>query len=330
MTKGQLEELIMGFAGKVSVEIKIPVVTLCKIVQKAIDGGEINVEQLPGSLDGWYKNRFSQRLVYIDEEGYAKMCIDALKILNTTVASDYGSSRQRDFGQIWGDMTRGYLAEFALAKFLKQKWDIDVELGHEVGELADYLPADIHTVHKPGEQTRQPNLKIGIKGSKWNGIWLDVPGAQFHHSDMHIFVKVGTSRDHLFAYFKHISVFKDKILAKGVETGSLTQDEAQNLLDLLPTFEPVPAYITGFVPSDLEFKDLDYKGYKGRTRFTISGWNGPLKPGDVELVREKEGVAGTPPFEGIGKFSHENGYLFNTGSLLWKDEDWQERIIKKI
>jgi hypothetical protein len=330
MTKGQREELITEFAGRVSTEIKIPVVTLCRIIQKAIDGGEIDAEQLPASLDDWYKNRFSQRIVYIDEEGYAKMCIDALKILNKTAASDYGSSRQRDMGQLWGDMTRGYLAEYALAKFLKQKWNIEVELGHERGELADYLPADIHTVQKPDEEKRPPGIKIGIKGSKWNGIWLDIPGAQFHHSDIHIFVKVGTSRDHLFAYFKHISVFKDKILKKGVEVGSLNQDEAQDLYDQLPTFEAVPAYITGFVPSDLEFKELDYKGYRGRTRFTISGWNGPIKPGDVELVREREGVAGTPPFEGIGKFSHENGYLFNTGSLLWKDEDWQKRIIDRF
>jgi len=330
MTKGQREELITEFAGKVSAEIRIPVVTLCRIIQKALDGGEIDSDNLPATLEEWYKNRFSQRVVYIDEEGYAKMCIDALKILNKTAASDYGSSRQRDLGQLWGDMTRGYLAEFALAKFLKQKWNIDVELGHERGELADYLPADIHSVQKPGEENRTPNIKIGIKGSKWNGIWLDIPGAQFNHSDIHIFVKVGTSRDHLFAYFKHISVFKDKILKKGMEVGSLNQVEAQSLYDQLPTFEPVPAYITGFVPSDLEFKELDYKGRRGRTRFTITGWNGPIRAGDIELVREKEGVSGMPPFEGIGKFSHESGYLFNTGSLLWKDEDWQKRIIGRL
>lgn len=330
MTKAQIKALIQEFADKQSSTIKIEAGTLTGIIEKAIAGKEIDENNLVDSINEWFINRFSKRLVYIDEKGYAQMCIDALKILKTTAATDYGSSRQRDLGQLWGDMTRGYLAEYALAKFLAEKWNMEVELGHEVGELLDYLPSDIHSVKKSGEEKRNPNIQVGIKGSKWNGVWLDIPGAQFNHSDVHIFVKVGTARDHLFAYFKHISVFKDKILKKGVEVGSINDEEASVLYDNLPTFEDIPAYIVGFAIKDKKYSTLSYGGNKGRTRFIINEWNGPIFPGDSESIKQREDISGKVEFEGIGRFSHESGYLFNTGSLLWQDSDWKKHIIDRL
>lgn len=140
------------------------------------------------------------------------MCIDALKIVSTTAGTDFGSSRQRDFGQVWADMTRGYLGEYAFKKFLEKTYSISCELGHEIGNLGDYLPTDIHNIKKSGESWRKPKLSIGVKAVKWNGIWFDIPSDQFNHSDIHVLVKVGTARDHLFAFFKQLSVFKDKVL----------------------------------------------------------------------------------------------------------------------
>lgn len=93
-----------------------------------------------------------------------------MKILKSTSASDYGSSRQRDFGQLWADMTRGYLAEYAFILFLQKHWNIKAELGHEQGDIQDYLPSDIHKIQKFSEDSREPKIKIGIKGTKWNGI----------------------------------------------------------------------------------------------------------------------------------------------------------------
>lgn len=268
----------------------------------------------------------------IDEVGYARMCIDALKILKSTAATDYGSSRQRDLGQLWGDMTRGYLAEYAFMLFLQKNWNIEAELGHEKGDLKDYLPSDIHKIKKNSEPLREPKIKIGIKGTKWNGIWFDIPGAQFNHSDIHILVKVGTNRDHLFAYFKHISVFKDKILKKGIELGAINQQEADSLFDSLPLFQPIPAYIAGFVVKNKEYKPLSYTGKKGRKNYNIESWNGEIKSGDLQKIKEKEKLStnGKIKFEGIGDFSHENGYLFNVGNLLWEKEDWEKFVIKSL
>jgi len=256
------------------------------IVEKAIVGGETEEK----NLAEWFGLRFTPNVVFIDEEGYARMCIDALKILGTTAATDYGSSRQRDLGQLWADMTRGYLGEMAFKLFLAER-GVEIELGHEVGDLTDYLPSDIHRIKKSGEEWRVPKARVGIKATKWNGIWFDIPGNQFSHSDLHLLVKVGTSRDHLFAYFKKISIFKDKILRVGQDIGLLSKVEAGNLYDKLPTFKPIPAYIAGFVAQNATYKELSYRGRKGRMHYTIREWNGPINPGDLEKVKNKESLS---------------------------------------
>lgn len=314
-----------ALVSKVSNLLEISDEEALKILEKVEIGGEMNGLE----PEEWFELRFKPNLVFIDERDYARMCIDALKILNTTAATDYGSSRQRDMGQLWADMTRGYLGEQAFVQFLKKNFNINAELGHERGEISDYLPMDINKISKPDEQPREPKLKVGIKTTKWNGIWLDIPGIQFEHSDVHALVKVGAARDHLFAFFKSLSVFKDKILKKGREVGVLTQNEADILYDELPSFKPVPAYICGFVEKASHYSDLPYSGKKGRLNYKITSWNGQIKPGDLERILVVNNIKGSVKFEGIGDFAHSSGYLFNTGNLLWKQHDW-ENVAKAI
>ncbi|MHB8710192.1 MAG: hypothetical protein ACYC6X_01405 [Minisyncoccota bacterium] len=291
------------------------------IVAKAIAGGETSEVD----VSDWYEQRFLPNLVLIDEDGYSRMCIDALKILDKTAATDYGGSRQRDMGQLWADMTRGYLGELAFQLFLKNK-GVKIKLGHERGELSDYLVGDIREVKKKGEDSRPPKVQIGIKTTKWNGIWFDLPGDQFNHSGAHTFIKVGTGRNHLFAFFKKISVFKDKVLKVGQDIGLLTTDESTEIYNELPTFKPIPAYISGFVLREPGYPTSSYGGRKGRLHYKIKSWAGPISASDLEKIKETEHVTGRVEFEGIGKFSHDRGYLFNTGSLLWKEEDWRNLI----
>lgn len=290
-----------------------------KILLKAIAGGEIKNEK---EADEWLNERFLPNCVFIDEEGYSKMCVDALKILSRTAATDYGGSRQRDLGQLWADMTRGYLGELAFILMMEKKWKIKSKLAHHIGELKEFLPLDIHEIKKKNEEYRPPKLNISIKATKWNGIWLDSPGDQFNHSDIHILVKVGTGRDHLFAFFKQLSVFKDKVLKRGEEVGAITPAESEEMYNKLPDFKPIPAYICGFVPKSKKYNKLSYGGDKGRKNFNITSWNGPINPDDLEAIKRKEKVKGKVAFEGIGKFSHDKGYLFNAGNLYWKDKDW--------
>ncbi len=287
------------------------------IIEKAQIGGEIT-DEFP--LDQWLNLRFLPNCILIDERGYSEMCVDALRIVTSTAATDYGGSRQRDLGQLWADMTRGYLGEFGLAIFLRDKFQIDVKLGHEKGKLADFLPMDVHKIKRVGDlDWRDPLIKVSIKTTKFNGIWLDIPNDQFNHSDIHVQVKVDTGRDHLFAFFKQLSVFKDKVLKRGEDIGSLTKQESSELYDSLPVFRPILAYICGYVNVNDHFFELPYRGKKGRKNFTITSWNGAIRSGDLQRIKEIEGVNGTIKFEGIGKFAHDNGYLFNSGSLNWND-----------
>ncbi len=295
------------------------------ILEKAIIGGETT------EIDSisWLNNRFLPNIISIDEDGYARMCIDALKILGSTAPTDYGSSRQRDMGQLWADMTRGYLGEYAFLKFLDQKWNLKAELGHDAGEMKDYLPMDIHKIMERTDEYRQPKIKISVKTTKWNGIWLDIPGDQFNHSDAHVLVKIGAGRDHLFAFFKSISVFKDKVLRKGEALGAISSAESSSIFDKLPSFKPIPAYICGFALGGESYPSLSYSGKKGKKNFTIKSWRGPINPNDLETIKIKEQISGKVSFEGIGEFAHDKGYLFNTGSLLCGNNDW-DNLISRI
>jgi len=103
----------------------------------------------------------------------------------------------------------------------------------------------------------------------------------------------------------------------------LTSSESQLLFDNLPTFKPIPAYVCGYVPRDEKYRNISYSGKKGRKNYKIFSWNGPIEPGDLEHIKNKEEVVGKVTFEGIGEFAHDKGYLFNTGNLLWCLRDWQ-------
>lgn len=296
-----------------------------KILDKVIEGGESSASDLAK----WYSERFEPNLVSIDEAGYSEMCINALKILKTTAATDYGSSRQRDMGQLWADMTRGYLGEYAFKIFLEKRFQTQVELGHQKGDLQEFLPTDIHSIVRPNGKKEKLNKTVSIKTSKWNGIWLDIPNAQFNHSDYHVFVKIGADRDHLFSFFKQLSVFKDKILKRGEEIGSLTKEQSIEIFDSIPSFTPIPAYICGFAKKSDSFNPLSYSGKKGRKNFTITGWCGPISSTDLSEIKNRESILGKVSFSGIGEFSHDSGYLFNTGNLHWMQSDW-ENLTKSL
>jgi len=325
LTKKKIEELLKDYGVKFSNELGLSPEDSFLVIKKAVEGGETDID----NVEGWVRSRFIPNCVEINKDEYALMCVNALKSVFSVAATDYGSSRQRDLGQMWADMIRGYLGEIAFVKFLKTNWNIEADIGHEKGDIGDFLPMDIHKVKLPNEQLRKPKLNISIKTSKWNGIWLDIPGDQFNHSDIHVFVKIGAGRDHLFAFFKEISVFRDKVLKIGEDVGSLTRDESEQLYESLPSFTPIKAYICGFASKSENHKPLSYSGKKGIKNFTIHGWNGPISTGDLDKIKEIENIAGKSTFSGIGEFSHDQGYLFNTGSLRWNKADW-DNIISRI
>ena len=79
-----------------------------ELIFKVIAGREIiNIEE----LSSWVEKKLKPNLVFFSKNEYTEACIDALKMINTVAATDYGTSRQRDKLQLWADITRGYLGE---------------------------------------------------------------------------------------------------------------------------------------------------------------------------------------------------------------------------
>jgi hypothetical protein len=292
------------------------------VVQAAVVGREC--ERDTPSIESWVKSRLIPNTVFIDANGYLEMCIAALRTVPSTVATDFGSSRQRDLGQIWGDKTRGYLGEYALKLYLKKVFDLEIDLAHQEGELGDFLASDIARVYVDGKW-REPDLKVGIKTTKMNGIWLDIPNNQFAHSDVHVAVKLAVPTDHLFSFMKSVGIFRDTILSLGVEKGHIDETESKRINDAIPDLKRIPAYVCGVADARTSYPALPYQGRKGIKNFTIDGWKGERRPGDLDAIRKKE-TAAKAEFERIGKFSHDVGFLFNTGSLEWGVSVWSELV----
>ena len=279
----------------------------------------------PSECESWLKHRLKENTILLNKSDYEEMCLSSLKVLKNFPGTDFGSSRQRDFNQKWADTTRGYLGERAFQKFLLQKFKIKSKLKHTSGERKDYDKTDIDRIKRTGESKFKPPRKtIGIKTTKFNGMWLDIPGNQFEHYDYHVMVKLMLEVDHIFSFFKEISIFKDKLLKRAVEKGYFKKQEADTFFSEIPDLKKTPAYITGFVESKkFQFNKYEYIGKKGPIHYTITSWKGKYKKAFLEKIKNKYHVEGEVKFQSISKFSHQDAYIFNTGCLDWSKDNWK-------
>jgi len=296
-----------------------------RIISAAIQGRETlnGVED----IQNWIDNQLIPNTVLIDKAGYTEMCIDALKTTSIQVLTDFGSSRQRDFGQAWADMIRGYLGEFAVTLFLAKNFGLESRLAHQRGVASTFYDSDISEVLE-GNSWRKPKINVGIKTTKYNGLWLDVPKEQFSKSNIHVQVKIGGGTTHLFSFFKELSVFKDKILKAGLDGNFLTQAESDQIWNDIPAFKPIPAYITGFALRDYNYKPLDYAGHMAKLHYTIHTYRGLLPRDYKDQVKQREAltVKGKVQFESIGEFSSSDRFLFNTGSINRTMDEWKHIV----
>jgi hypothetical protein len=309
-----------------------------ELCRGAVRGGDI--DQL-GGVDKWI-GWLGWSCVVLDEDDYMKVAVHALRNAQKFAATDYGTSRQRDLGQLWTDTIRGYLGETAFAKWLDLKFGIKVELDYSVGELEQYLPSDVKSVNG-----RRPRLKISIKTTKLSGIWLDVPRRQFEHSDVFVLVRTGVPREHFVAFLKLISAIKDKLLKPASEKGMISDAEAEQLWEEIPNFKPVPAYIAGFLDKSApegtirvgEVREADGEVEKRRKerRFVLNRFLGFWDPADPRCENEvrrllsskQKGAEGMPlTFKGIEQFSGGPHFIASSGFLKKKREEWQELIAR--
>jgi hypothetical protein len=277
----------------------------------------------------------------LDETDYLRATIYAVSLAPKLAGTDYGTARQRDLGQLWTDAIRGFLGEIALAKWLNQRFGIKVSLCYRKGDLEEFLPSDIKEVNG-----RPPNLNVSIKTTKLGGIWLDVPYKQIEHSDVFVLVRVGVGREHFVAFLKSISVIRDKILKKGLDLGIVSENEYEDILNEIPDFEKIPAYIAGFLDKrefrDQLEKDLVLtadgviKGRKSR-KMVVNKFLGFWHPEEERykkalLEKYMKAHPGASPdvvkieFEGIGDFSKTLHFVASSGVLKRKKHEWSSLV----
>jgi hypothetical protein len=279
--------------------------------------------------------------VVLDEDDYLKAAVYGLSLAPKLAGTDYGTARQRDLGQLWTDVIRGFLGEVAVAKWLKERFGITAELDYRLGPLEEFLPSDIKSV-----AGREPRLRVSIKTTKLSGLWLDVPGAQIEHSDVFILVRVGVTREHFVAFLKKISVIRDKLLKEAVERGLVKREEIEQIWDSIPEFTAIPAYIAGFLDKT-EIQDrlrdrtavIEADGDVKIRKVVINKFLGFWHPGEAIYEKKLKGLLrerGRPvkdemsiEFEGIGDFSKTLHFIASSGVLKKRREDW-EKLVEKL
>jgi len=306
-----------------------------KLAEQILRGAEEGLE-IGENFENWLE-RFRYQFVWLDKDDYSRALVRALWLAPVFAGTDFGSSRQRDMGQVWTDTARGFLGEIALSKFLSERFKIGTRLDTRRGELTEFLPTDIAEIKLPKTGWKRPRLKISMKTTKFNGRWLDIPGDQFSHSDVFILIKLGILRQHFLAFLKAISFLKDKLFVAAKKLGELDERDAKRLWDEIPEFEPIPAYIAGYLNrSEIRLPiHLIHARVSGRKnkRITISQGIGLFSPetlrGHPDIRRLDPNGTMTIEIEPIIDSLTGAHFLAHSGGLKHGEDSWR-RLIEEI
>jgi hypothetical protein len=180
---------------------------------------------------------------------------------------DFASSGvKRDIGKYIHDHIGGKLAEIAVKKFLKQKFNLEVDLGFEKYESAeDFMLGDIEKVATPDGKMVSPKLKVEIKATKLSSRWWLISDNEFNSReyDVYILAVIDLPLDHIIRFFK--------------ESLEIEDEELENAI---PDFGEIEAEIKGIVWRD-EFKTNTLKFDAGDSVF------------ETEIFEEKPRITGS-------------------------------------
>ena len=133
---------------------------------------------------------------------------------------DFASSGvKRDIGKYVHDHIGGKLAEIAVKKFLKQKYNLVVELGFEkYNSPEDFMLGDIEKIIFPDGKKVSPKLKVEIKGTKPSSRWWLISDNEFNSReyDVYILVVIDLPLDHIIRFFKDSLKLEDEELEKAI------------------------------------------------------------------------------------------------------------------
>jgi len=151
---------------------------------------------------------YKRRTVELTAQDYA-LCLDfaLAQHFRGYVLSDWGTARQREFGQKITNWVKGQLAEVAVKKFLKKEFNTDIELDFRIYD--EIVPQDIIGVVENGKK-REPKIGIGIKSSKPKSAYLILGENEVilpeRRSDIYVFCRPDIPDDHL------LRITKDRII----------------------------------------------------------------------------------------------------------------------
>ena len=310
--------------------------TIHKLAVELIRGAEDGLEFTDVSFDEWVWNRFKPQLVWLTTEDYERALLRALWLARTFAGTDYGSSRQRDMAQVWTDTARGFAGEIALSKFLQSRYGIEIKVDVTRGKTEDYLPTDVANIRKEGEEWRSPNITLSIKATKFNGRWLDTPGAQINHSDGFVLTKLGITRQHFLGFLKDSGLIAT-MLSHGKELKEVSETDARILLDEIPASYPVPVYLPGWLDKrelNLPIHTLN-AAVVGRTkkRIVVRQGVGVFTP---DRIRQHPSISALQDSSSLGieiepivKSFTGQKFLAHSGAFKFGDKAWKE-LIKQL
>jgi len=187
-------------------------------------------------LSAWLEN-FKWRTVTLNKEDYAQ-CLDFALAMHFRgyVTSDFGTGRQREFGQKLTNWIKGQLGEVAVRKFFKSEFNAEVELDFNLRD--EIVPQDIISIKDAGHM-RPPKIGVGIKSSKPKNAYLILGSNEIERnerkSDAYIYCRVYIPDDHL------LRVTKAAVMA--LVQGQRHYDR---YMQNIPDFADMPCEIAGW------------------------------------------------------------------------------------
>lgn len=184
-----------------------------------------------------WKENYELRTIKLTFEDYA-LCLDfaLAQHFRGYVMSDWGTARQREFGQKITNWIKGQLAEVAVKIFFEKEFNFKVELDFSIYE--EIVAQDIIGIFDAGK-IREPKAGVGIKASKPKSAYLVLSENEVilpeRRSDVYILCRPDIPDDHL------LRITRDEII-KAIEN----QPHYPSYKEKIPFFENIPCEIAGY------------------------------------------------------------------------------------
>lgn len=205
-------------------------------------------------LQNWLDD-YKWRTIELNMADY-QLCLDfaLAQHFRGYVMSDWGTARQREFGQKLTNWIKGQLAEVAVKKFFKKEFDCEIELDFEIRD--NIVPQDIISITENNKK-RTPKIGVGIKSSKPKSAYLVLGENEItissRRSDFYIYCRPDIPDDHL------LRLTRDAVI-KAVKD----EPHFNSYKNKMPFFSNIPCEIAGYCSaeelekvSSIEGQDFD-------------------------------------------------------------------------